>query len=599
MDTATRDQPRINPESRQAPGGAVRPLPRPASHVSAGEPWAYLDRALHALEGRATGGVSPTGTWVAFADWWSQWANTPFRQLELIRSAAWQWRRLYDALGGNQVIDAAANDHRFQSTAWHEPPFNAIHQAFLLAEEWWGQVSDGGPAMARRNCQIVSFATRQWLDMFSPSNIPWLNPEVINATLDTRGRNFLAGFRNWLSDLQESLSGSPSGMRKFAVGRNLAVTPGKVIFRNELMELIQYAPTTATVRPEPVLVVPAWIMKYYILDLSPNNSLIRYLVTQGYTVFAISWRNPDAELRDISLDDYRTEGPLAALDAIRATCGNVKVHGCGYCLGGTLLAIAAAAMARDGDDRLASLTLFAAQTDFTEAGELQLFISEAQLSFLQDVMSAQGYLDSRQMAGAFQMLRSNDLIWSHMIREYLLGEPGHPSDLMAWNADGTRMPARMHGEYLRRLFLDNDLAEGRFPVGDRPVSVSDIRVPMFVVGTETDHIAPWHSVHKIHLLNDGDITFVLTSGGHNAGIVSEPGHPHRYFRMGRRPAGERYVGPDEWAASAQHEEGSWWPQWARWLAEHSGEPTKPPPLGAQAAGYPVLEDAPGDYVREH
>jgi len=264
-----------------------------------------------------------------------------------------------------------------------------------------------------------------------------------------------------------------------------------------------------------------------------------------------------------------------------------------------LLAIAAAAMARDGDDRLASLTLFAAQCDFTEAGELQLFVSDSQLAFLEDLMSVQGYLDSRQMAGAFRMLRSNDLIWSRLVRSYLLGRTDVATDLMTWNADGTRLPARMAGEYLRELFLDDDLSEGRFEVEGRPVSIADIRVPIFAVGTEADHIAPWRSVHKIHLLNEGEVTFVLTSGGHNAGIVSEPGHPHRSFRMRRRLAGERYVGTVEWEALAERHEGSWWPEWERWLSEHGGTPTRPPPVGAPDAGFEVLEDAPGRYVLEH
>jgi polyhydroxyalkanoate synthase len=337
-------------------------------------------------------------------------------------------------------------------------------------------------------------------------------------------------------------------------------------------------------------------MKYYILDLSPQNSLIRYLVSQGHTVFAISWRNPTAEQRDTTLDDYRAKGVMAALDAVEDICGDAKIHACGYCLGGTLLSIAAAAMGRDGDDRLASVTLFCAQTDFTEAGELQLFITEDQLAFLNDVMRAQGYLDSQQMAGAFQMLRSNDLIWSRVIRTYLMGEREHPNDLMAWNADGTRMPARMHGEYLRRLFLDNELAEGRFPVGGRPIAVSDIRAPCFVVSTETDHIAPWHSVYKIHLLTEADVTFVLTSGGHNAGVVSEPGHKNRHFRLGHRKPGARYVGPDEWLAGAELHEGSWWPAWSAWLKARSSGEGDSPPIGSER--YPPIENAPGQYVHQ-
>jgi polyhydroxyalkanoate synthase len=268
----------------------------------------------------------------------------------------------------------------------------------------------------------------------------------------------------------------------------------------------------------------------------------------------------------------------------------------GYCLGGTLLSIAASAMARDHDERLASLTLLAAQTDFTEAGELQLFINESQLAFLDDVMWSKGYLDSSQMAGAFQMLRANDLVWSRLIRRYYLGEEDHPNDMMSWNQDATRMPFRMHSEYLHHLFQENDLAEGRLRAGAQPVSLADIHLPLFAIGTETDHIAPWHSVYKLHLLNAGDLSFVLTSGGHNAGVVSEPGHPHRHFRLRHRAAGALYLAPDEWVAQTPAQEGSWWTAWSTWLAAHSGPPVAPPHIGDAKAGFPPLEAAPGQYI---
>ena len=385
------------------------------------------------------------------------------------------------------------------------------------------------------------------LDVFSPSNFILTNPEVLERTQAEAGQNLVRGFWNFIEDWERQANGRPPvGTETFKVGEHLAATPGKVMFRNRLIELIQYEPTTSEVRPEPILIVPAWIMKYYILDLGPTNSLVRYLSEQGFTVFMISWKNPGIEERDLGMEDYRTLGPMAALDAIGRIVPDQQVHAVGYCLGGTLLATSAAAMARDGVDRIKSLTFLAAQIDFTEAGELTLFINESQVAFLEDMMWEQGYLDGNQMAGAFQMLRSNDLIWSRMVRDYLMGERQPISDLMAWNADATRMPYKMHSEYLRKLFLDNDLAEGRFVLGNRPVALSDIRAPIFAVGTETDHVAPWRSVYKFNLTTDTEVTFLLTSGGHNAGIVSEPGHRGRHYRVSHRADWDRYIDPDTW-----------------------------------------------------
>ncbi len=567
----------------------------PAEEAGAAPTEEPFDRMLHAAEARLTSGLSPVALGGAFLDWAVHLANQPARRLALAHRA---WQEWLEFLTGVNATDAVPGptDHRFTHPGWQQEPFRSAAQGFLRAERWGAEAAAGTRGVGQPAERIVRFMTRQALDTVSPSNVPWLNPEVIEATVRSGGRNFLNGLGNAIADASEALSGRTS--LPLAVGRDVAATPGQVVLRNGLMELIQYTPRTALVRPEPVLIVPAWIMKYYILDLSAHNSLIGYLLAEGYTVFCISWHNPTAEDRGVGFDDYRSRGVMAALDAVTAITGSAKVHATGYCIGGTLLAIAAAAMAREADERLRSITLFCAQTDFVEAGELQLFITESQLAFLEDLMWQQGYLDSRQMAGAFQMLRANDLVWSRIIKGYFLGEREHPNDLMAWNADATRMPYRMHAEYLRRLFLDNDLAEGKFPVDGRPVAIADIRAPFFVVGTETDHVAPWRSVHKLHLLNPGEVTFVLTSGGHNAGVISEPGHPHRHFRIRRSTPGEPYVGPDEWRERAAGHEGSWWPAWAAWLAERSGAPAAPPPLGNPAAGFPAGEAAPGRYVHE-
>lgn len=409
--------------------------------------------------------------------------------------------------------------------------------------------------------------------------------------------NLVRGGMNWFDDWQRLMRGLPAaGTEQYEVGRNVAITPGKVVMRNDLIELIQYSPTTEKVHAEPILIVPAWIMKYYILDLQPQNSLVKYLVDQGHTVFMISWKNPSAEDRDKGMDCYRELGVMAALDTVNRIVPDRKVHGVGYCLGGTMLMIAAAAMGRAHDDRLASMTLFAAQGDFTEAGELLLFINDSEVSLIEAMMAEEGVLKGSQMAGTFQLLHSNDLIWSRVLKEYMLGQRSEPNDLMAWNADTTRMPYRMHSEYLRKLFLHNDLASGRYEVDGSPVWFTDIRMPAFAVGTVTDHVAPWKSVYKLHLLPI-DLTFVLTSGGHNAGIVSEPGHPRRRYQIHHRTADEHYVDPDTWQATTPRVEGSWWPAWQTWLVEHSSGLVAPPRMGLPGGRKKVLPDAPGDYVR--
>ena len=552
------------------------------------------ERPLRQHLASVTGGSSPASLLAMWTDWSLHLAMAPDKQVALAQTAGEHWLNWmnYVMQGAPDdpdtlPISPPKTDRRFQDESWRQLPFAALAQGFLLAEDFWDKATTDVPGLNPAHDRTMTFLMRQLLDSAAPSNFVATNPEVLARTATMGGLNLQHGFARWLRDQQDQ--GQTTGNAQ--VGDKVAITPGEVVFRNHLMELIQYAPTTDKVHPEPILIVPAWIMKYYILDLSPANSLVRYLTENGFTVFMISWRNPDANDAALGMQDYLDQGPRAAIDHIAASTGAQKIHAAGYCLGGTLLSIAAAAMARDGDDRLASMTLLAAQTDFSEPGELSLFINESQVSFLEDVMQAQGYLDAEQMMSAFQMMRSNDLIWSQMIRKYLLDDDDVPmNDLMAWNADSTRMPAQMHGEYLRHMFLNNDLAAGRYTVDGHIVSLRDIRVPVFGVGTETDHIAPWKSVFKIHNLGHADVTFALTTGGHNAGILSEPGHKRRHFRMLTTRDVDNALGPDDWITEATPQDGSWWSAWAAWLADRSGKPAKPPQISE------TLAPAPGTYV---
>ena len=605
-----RQPPRRPPprEVRPSPNAPVLPSRRRADSGTTAMPgFATFDRLSRAMFARISQGVSP----LAVADAWTDWAlhlELALGKQEalamraatfLLRLGFWLPRA---AIGEpeNPPLRPPEGDRRFADEGWSAYPFNAIVQGFLVADDWWREATRQVPGLVRRHEAEVAFMARQILDIAAPTNIPWLNPEIIRRTLQEGGFNLLRGWSNWIEDAERLLAGQgPYGAEAFPVGEVVATTAGKVVYRNELMELIQYAPATAKVTAEPVLIVPAWIMKYYILDLTPETSLVRYLVTNGHTVFIISWINPDRHDRNVGLDDYRRHGVMAALDAVSRIVPDRAIHACGYCLGGTILAIAAATMARDHDDRLASLTLLAAQTDFADAGDLMLFLDERQFLLLEDLMWDQGYLDTRQMAGAFQALRSNELVWSRLIRNYMLGERDRMTPLSAWNSDQTRMPARMHSEYLRGLFLENRLSAGRFAVEGRVIALRDIRVPLFAVATTRDHIAPWRSVYKIALFADTDITFVLASGGHNVGVVNPPNQSIGTFQILTRRHGERYVDPDTWATLAPEREGSWWPAWLDWIGGvGNGRATDPPPMAAPSRGLPVLGDAPGAYVHE-
>ena len=570
------------------------------------EPPSNFDRLLHANLARLTSGISPASLALAYADWATHLAFSPAKLSRLAEKAVRKSARFanyipYAASNDNEIscIEPLPQDNRFREDAWKKWPFNLYSQAFLLQQQWWHNATTGVGGVSPHSENVVEFVARQLLDTMSPVNFAATNPVVMDATIKQHGLNLLRGMQNWREDLERNNSGKPPlGVENFQPGKQVAVSKGQVVFRNRLIELIQYAPTTKKVNAEPILIVPAWIMKFYILDLSPENSLVRYLVDQGHTVFMISWHNPNEQDRDLGMDDYLHLGILEAINAIQAIIPNKQIHTAGYCLGGTLLSIAAAYLAAENNPAIKSVTLLAAQTDFTEAGELMLFIDNSQLSYLDDMMWDKGYLDTKQMAGAFQLLRSNDLIWSPIVQQYLLGERSAMNDLMAWNADATRMPYRMHSEYLHRLFLNNDLFEGRYQIAGKKITLGDIHVPFFVVATEKDHVAPWHSVYKIKLATSAEVTFVLTSGGHNAGIVSEPGHPKRHFRVDTPNSAGNYIDPEQWVATTPQQDGSWWPVFSDWLAAQASAQVKPPAMGAEGKGYPPLGDAPGEYVFE-
>ncbi len=537
----------------------------------------------------------------AWLDWLATLGRSPEQQAQLMQSAAHKWQDTWNfatqALGGAPLAPSKT-DRQFANEAWSQWPFNVYAHAYGNMVGWWNEALSLKQQLPADSAQRLDFSARQMLAASSPANFLHTNPELLKQTHEEQGANLIRGTVHWLEDMRRMLERTPApGTEKFRVGEAVAVTPGKVVFRNELMELIQYSAQTTSVFAEPVLITPAWIMKYYILDLSPHNSLVRYLVEQGHTVFMISWKNPTAADATLGMDDYVRLGFDAALDAVTRIVPDRKVHSVGYCIGGTLLSIAAAEQMRRGDTRIASVTLFAAQTDFSEAGELSVFITPGQLAALDQKMKQAGVLTSEEMGMSFALLRSADLVWAPSVNTYLRGRRESLNDLMAWNADGTRMPCRMHSEYLSRLYLNNELARGQFPLAGETIDLGRIQAPMFVVGTQTDHVAPWRSVYKVRsLTNSDDYTFLLTSGGHNAGIVSDLGHAGRSYQVATKSNGDQYLDPDGWAATAPRKQGSWWPEWVSWLKQRSSPLGQLPQLGATAKGLPPLGDAPGSYV---
>lgn len=599
--TSKDNQESSNEENRESYVPFSRKTPHYSNHLFT----TSFDREFHARLGKFFA-LSPASVSDAYFDWFTHLAMSPGKQFSLLEGALRRRRSLSHyifwttaGIATECCIPSHPYDRRFEDKSWQAWPYNTYQQAFLLAEDWWNEATGTVRGVSQHNCAVLPFLTRQYLDMWSPLNFPFTNPQVIERTVKLKGVNLIKGAKNFEEDMIRHLKKEPpAGSEKFKVGKNLAVTKGKVIYQNRLIELIQYSPLTEDVYAEPILIVPAWIMKYYILDLSPHNSLVKYLLEHNHTVFMISWKNPDSNDRDLGFEDYVNLGVMEALEAISAITQKKKIHSVGYCLGGTLLSMAAALLAQKKDDRLKTMTTFASQLDYEDAGELLLFIDESQITFIEDVMWEKGYLDSSRMAGTFDMLRSYDLVWSKGIERYFMGKRLLYTDLMAWDDDATRMPYKMHSEYLRKLFLHNMLTNGKFKIGDQLVALDNIKLPVFTVGTQKDHISPWKSVYKIHLFVDSEITFLLTSGGHNAGIVSEPGHHHRSYQVSTHKKSDKYIDPDEWLKITPHHQGSWWPAWEQWLSEHSTKKSAPPPMGNPAKRYPILREAPGIYVLE-
>jgi len=517
-------------------------------------------------------------------------------QIDLFYNTLGIWHKTAERMLMLHARDAdAPKDKRFKHPEWSENAvFNFVKDSYLVAAESILSAIRDVKGMDEASTRKVDFYTRQFVDALSPSNFVATNPEVLTATLASGGQNLLRGLENLLADLERGngrLAITMTDMKAFRLGENIATTPGKIVYQNELMQLIQYTPSTREVRRRPLLIVPPWINKFYVLDLQPKNSFIKWAVDQGHTVFAISWVNPDEKLAAKGLENYMLEGPLAALDVIESATGERSVNAIGYCLGGTLLASTAAYSAAKGDDRITSATYFATLVDFTEVGDMAVFIDEEQLASLERRMRERGYLEAQDMATAFNMLRANDLIWSFVVSNYLLGKEHIPVDLLFWNSDSTRMPAAMHSFYLRKMYQQNLLAKpGGITLADTPIDLSKVRTPTFILATREDHIAPWKSTYAATRLYSGPIKFVLSDAGHMAGVISPPGTKYGHWANDELPSS-----PDEWFGGATPNQGSWWPVWDEWITQlDSGRVPAREPGGGKLT---IIEDAPGSYVR--
>ncbi len=531
------------------------------------------------------------------------WLRDPQRAVELQSSLGKAyldlWAHAAKRMAGENVAPLAEpdpRDKRFADPEWSSNQFfDFLKQAYLLTVQWANRLVEGAHGLDPHTLQKADFYVRQIANAIAPSNFVLTNPELLRETVSSKAENLVRGMQMLAEDIQAgrgNLKIRQSDASMFEVGRNLALTPGKVIFENELMQLIQYAPSTETVLERPILIVPPWINKFYILDLTPEKSFIKWCVDQGLTVFVISWVNPDADLAKKTFEDYAREGPLAALEVIEHATGGRKVNTIGYCVGGTLLAVTLAQMAAKRDSRIASATFFAAQVDFTHAGDLKVFVDDEQITTLERHMAGRGYLDGRKMANAFNLLRSNDLIWPYVISNYMKGKAPFPFDLLYWNADATRLPAANHSFYLRKCYLENKLAKGEMVIGGKKLDLKKVTVPIYNLATREDHIAPAKSVLVGSKLFGGPVKFVVAGSGHIAGVVNPPSKMKYQYWAGPKPAG---TDVEKWIARAEEHAGSWWPHWFEWLK--SQDATEVPAREPGGGRLTPIEDAPGRYVK--
>jgi polyhydroxyalkanoate synthase len=517
-------------------------------------------------------------------------------QIDLCKDTLGIWQKTAERMLMLRAHEAdAQKDKRFKHPQWSENAiFGMVKDSYLVTAKSILSAIREVKGMDRATARKVEFYTRQFVDALSPSNFVATNPEVLTATLASGGQNLLRGLENLLVDLERGngrLAITMTDTKAFRLGENIAMTPGKIVYQNDLTQLIQYMPSTSEVRRRPLLIVPPWINKFYVLDLQPNNSFIKWAVDQGHTVFVISWVNPDEKLAAKSFENYMIEGPLAALDAIESATGERSINTIGYCLGGTLLAATAAYTAAKGDDRIASATYLATLVDFSEVGDMAVFIDNKQLALLERRMRERGYLEAHDMATAFSMLRANDLIWSFVVNNYLLGREQLSFDLLFWNSDPTRMPATMHSFYLRNMYQQNLLARPcGISLAGTPIDLSKIRTPTFVLSTHEDHIAPWKSTYAATRLYSGPVKFVLSGSGHMAGVISPPGGKYGHWANDNLPPS-----PDEWFGGATPQQGSWWPVWDEWVAQLDS--ARIPARAPGGGRLPIIEDAPGSYVR--